>query len=316
MDIAEIRKKAKQMEAAKEAALKDLAPKEDAVPEVLPRAVSVDEASLDIVSPPPRPSAPDDDFIIDDTPEALEKVAEAAPKVEAVSFDDSADFIIDDTVPEAQPEGSEDYLIDDTPEAASTKPLAAAPSEVMEDYIIDDTPAAGEAAAVTAPMPEEVSEAAPVESEEAAGEDLEAITFMIGREIYAIDILEIREIIKTKDLTDVPRAPDVIFGVLSLRGTVVPVMDLPTALSIKGYVQPSFMDEAGISRERIIIVKDGEELMGFKVDAIEGVVRVPRKTLEPPPMVDSLDTETIQAIGRCDGRPFILIAVDKVLSRV
>ncbi len=144
------------------------------------------------------------------------------------------------------------------------------------------------------------------EEEAVSDPHLEAVTFMLDNEEYAIDICQIKEVIKSRELTDIPRAPTDIIGVLSLRGFTVPIMNIRRRIGLPE-------KQAG---KLIIIVRDGDEVLGFLVDSVKRVVRVPESSLEPPPSIKTPGGELIKAIGRYNDEAFILLQMDKVLEEL
>lgn len=171
-----------------------------------------------------------------------------------------------------------------------------------ETYPLEPTPPAS-------PEPEAVFEGpkgTPHEEikEKAAEGMVEAITFLLDREEYAIDIRLVKEVIKNRELTDVPRAPKDIMGVISLRGTVIPVMNLRGRLGMP--VKEGF--------ERIIIVRDGASFLGLMVDDVKQVIRIPKNNIEAPPSINTIDGEFIKGIGRHKGEMFILLEMEKILE--
>jgi len=140
--------------------------------------------------------------------------------------------------------------------------------------------------------------------EDASEEEVEAIVFSLDNEEYGIDIHQVKEVIKVRELTDVPKAPRDIMGVISLRGVVIPVMNLRGKFGMA-------MENKG---ERIIIVRDGAGLLGLLVDKVKRVVRLPEKSIEPPPSVSTLNGELIKGIGRYKGGMFILIDIKNLLE--
>lgn len=139
---------------------------------------------------------------------------------------------------------------------------------------------------------------------EATPGEVEAIVFSLDNEEYGIDIHQVKEVIKVRELTDVPNAPKDIMGVISLRGVVLPVMNLRGRFGMP-------MKTTG---ERIIIVRDGAGLLGLIVDTVKNVVRVPEDSLEPPPSINTIDGDLIRGIGRYKGGMFILIDTQKMLE--
>ena len=136
---------------------------------------------------------------------------------------------------------------------------------------------------------------------------LEILCFRVADEIYGIDIMELKEIIKPRETTEVPHAPPFIAGVISLRGIIIPVFTLRERLGLS-------MEESR-GKERIIVVKKGEGLCGILVDEVTQVVRIAADTVEHPPAVlDGIDRELVSGIGRHDGKIVILLAMEKVLD--
>ncbi len=140
-----------------------------------------------------------------------------------------------------------------------------------------------------------------------SGDVLQLVTFSLGNEEFSVDILKVQEIIRLMELTRVPKAPKFIEGVINLRGKVIPVMDLRKRFS---------MPEAEDSSEaRIIVVELDNATVGFRVDGVSEVLRLPADTVDPPPtMVYGIETEYIKGVGKLDDRLIILLDIDKVLT--
>jgi len=133
------------------------------------------------------------------------------------------------------------------------------------------------------------------------------LTFNLGKEQYALDIAYVREIIKPREITDIPRVPDFILGVVSLRGVIVPIYDLCRRLNLGS------VDVDG--RSRIIVCEQGDRVAGFLVDNITQVVRFSTGEIEPPPAILSgLDRELVEGVGRVQGRMIILLDLPSVLD--
>ena len=135
----------------------------------------------------------------------------------------------------------------------------------------------------------------------------EFLCFRVSSEIYAVNIMEIKEIIKPREVTEIPRAPGFISGVLSLRGIIIPVFNLRMRLGLP---------EGDISgRERIIVVTKGEEFIGVVVDEVTQVVRIAVDTIEKPPAVlEGIDRDFVSGIGRYNGQMLILLNQEKILD--
>jgi purine-binding chemotaxis protein CheW len=119
--------------------------------------------------------------------------------------------------------------------------------------------------------------------------------------------MEIKEIIKPREITEVPRSPDFISGVLSLRGIIIPVFNMVKRLHLVPVSIPS--------RERIIVVSKGEELFGIQVDEVLQVVRIPEDAIEQPPAVlEGIDRDFVQGIGRYSSGMLILLNMGSILD--
>ena len=133
------------------------------------------------------------------------------------------------------------------------------------------------------------------------------LSFVLGSEEYALDIEDISEIIKPREVTDIPRVPDFILGVISLRGIIIPILDLKKRLRL-GATELT-------PESRIIVCQHGEKVAGLLVDSLTQAVRIPVAHIEPPPaMLSGLDRELVAGVGRHQGRMMILLQLFNVLD--
>ena len=140
-----------------------------------------------------------------------------------------------------------------------------------------------------------------------AGTLLQLVTFTISQEEFGLDILRVQEIIRTMDITKVPRAPEFVEGVINLRGKVIPIIDLRRRFGMGS--------KAHDSQTRIIVVEIQSMIVGFVVDSVSEVLRISSSTVEPPPPVASgNESEYISGVGKLQDRLLILIDLDKLLS--
>lgn len=142
-------------------------------------------------------------------------------------------------------------------------------------------------------------------------EQQQYLTFMLKGEVFAIGILAIKEIIEYGKLTEVPRMPGFIRGVINLRGAVVPVIDLAARFG---------KEATHISRRTCIViieVGNGEEtqVIGVMVDAVNAVLQITPEEIESAPSFGAkISTEFIQGMGKVNGNFVIILNVNKVLS--
>ena len=138
---------------------------------------------------------------------------------------------------------------------------------------------------------------------------VQLVTFKIGEEEFGVDILRVQEIIRTMEITRVPKSPDFVEGVINLRGKVIPIIDLRKrfGMEVREYDKHT----------RIIVIEINDMIIGFVVDAVREVLRIPADTVEPPPpaVMGGIDSEYIRGVGRLDDRLLILLDLDKLLSR-
>jgi len=148
-------------------------------------------------------------------------------------------------------------------------------------------------------------------SQPVPAEGAQYLGFCIAGEEYAIGILRVREILEYDTLTKVPTTPPSIRGVINLRGSVVPVVDLAVKFGLP---------ESVISKRTCIVVVevnlDGERaVMGVLADAVSQVIDLPASEVEPPPPFGTrVRVDCLIGMGRA-GRKFVLLLdIDKLLS--
>lgn len=133
----------------------------------------------------------------------------------------------------------------------------------------------------------------------------EFLCFRVSDEIYGINITDIKEIIKPRVVTEVPRAPAFVMGVLSLRGTIIPIIDMRIRLGL------GLAGSGG--RERIIVIRNNNSFSGLLVDEVIQVVKVQLEYVEAVPTVlDGVDRDFISGLGRSDGRLIIILNLENI----
>ncbi len=142
-----------------------------------------------------------------------------------------------------------------------------------------------------------------------ADEILQLVSFKIGEEEFGVDILKVQEINRMDQITRVPNAPDYVSGVMNLRGKVIPIIDLRKRFRLAKKERDK--------DTRIIVVELKSRVVGFLVDAVNEVLRIPKSVTEPPPpMVAGIGSEYITAVGKLEDRLLILIDLEKILVPV
>jgi purine-binding chemotaxis protein CheW len=135
----------------------------------------------------------------------------------------------------------------------------------------------------------------------------EYVTFAIGSETYGVEVLKVQEIIGMTQITHVPNSMDFMKGVINLRGSVVPVVDMRIKFK---------MDEREYDNFTVIlIVEVQEQLIGLIVDSVSDVVGIPVEGLqETPHFSANIETDYIKGIGNKDNQLIIILDVDLILS--
>ena len=140
-----------------------------------------------------------------------------------------------------------------------------------------------------------------------SGQTRQLVVFSIADEVYAVDIHQVKEIIRVPEITRVPRTPEFVEGVVNLRGSVIPVIDLRKRLGFEA-------GQAGRD-QRIVVMEMGEQTVGMIVDSVSEVLQVDVEDIEPPsPYVLSVDSQYIVGIAKLEERLVILLDADRVLS--
>ncbi|MBI5835693.1 MAG: purine-binding chemotaxis protein CheW [Candidatus Eisenbacteria bacterium] len=134
------------------------------------------------------------------------------------------------------------------------------------------------------------------------------VSFRLGEEEYAIDILSVQEIIRVARVTPVPNAPPFVVGVLNLRGKVIPVVSLRTRLG---------MAHADLtSRTRILVADLPPHTIGFRVDSVSEVIRVPLEQIEPPPDTGPRGRPEpyVQGVAKLENRLIMILDLQRLLT--
>lgn len=138
------------------------------------------------------------------------------------------------------------------------------------------------------------------------GDDIQVVTFRVGQQDFAFDILQVERILRYEKPAGVPRAPDYLEGVLKFEGVTIPVVDLRKRLEVDATVG----DET-----RLMVLAFENERIGVLVDEVREVLRVDAGTIAaPPPLVRGLAAAYIAGILTSRERPVVLLNARKLLS--
>lgn len=140
-----------------------------------------------------------------------------------------------------------------------------------------------------------------------SNDEIQLVVFKLGREEYGVSILQVQEIKRMTDITRVPHTPEYIKGVMNLRGSVLPVVDLKKRLSLP---PQEYSDDT-----RIIIVKVDEIAVGIIVDAVSEVLTISQENIEPPQtVVGGVTTNYLSGVGKLEDRLLILLNLETIIG--
>ncbi len=137
--------------------------------------------------------------------------------------------------------------------------------------------------------------------------EIQVACFKLMDDLYAVDIMRINEIIRPQKLTVLPKAPAFIEGVINLRGTVIPVVDLR-----KRFDMPPRPSSAST---RLLIIRVAGQSLGLVVDDVTEVITVPVKDIKPPPTVaDGMAVYYLLGVCLAGDVLVMLLDIDKLLT--
>ncbi len=137
------------------------------------------------------------------------------------------------------------------------------------------------------------------------------LTFLLGQEEYGVDILRVQEIKGWERATEIPNTPEYIRGVLNLRGTVIPIVDLRRRFEL---------ESADYTNTTVVIVlriesDTGTRTMGFVVDAVSDVYNVAPDHVQPAPDFGArVNTQFIRGLAAVDEKMVILLDIDRLIG--
>ncbi|OQW32187.1 MAG: chemotaxis protein CheW [Nitrospira sp. SG-bin2] len=142
---------------------------------------------------------------------------------------------------------------------------------------------------------------------ESAPNGSQFLTFNLGEELYGVDILRVQEIKGYTAVTKIPNTPSYIKGVLNLRGTIVPIVELRTKFGMQTIEYTMFTV--------IIVVVVKEKVMGLVVDAVSDVLDIDKKDVQAPPNFGArINVSFMNGIGKSGDKLVTLLDIDRMLS--
>jgi purine-binding chemotaxis protein CheW len=132
------------------------------------------------------------------------------------------------------------------------------------------------------------------------------VTFQLGEELYGINIMDVKEIVRVQDIRTIPNAPVYVEGIFNLRSEIIPIINLHKRFHLKKVLVD---DEDDLLSGFIIIDIDGMKL-GVIIDRVSRVVTVEKEDIQPPPqMLSGIGAEYIQGVVRQDQGYLIILNI-------
>lgn len=139
--------------------------------------------------------------------------------------------------------------------------------------------------------------------------ELQLVVFNTGNEDFGIEIMNVQEIIRMTNITKIPQSPNYVRGIINLRGKIIVVINLNVIIGMESRDH----DE----NTRIIVTSINDTVVGFVVDSVSEVLRLPSSSVEPAPELVSkkVDSNYLKGIGKLDNRLLLLLDMGRVLTK-
>lgn len=139
--------------------------------------------------------------------------------------------------------------------------------------------------------------------------ELQLVVFNTGNEDFGIEIMNVQEIIRMANITKIPQSPKYVRGIINLRGKIIVVINLNVVIGMESRDH----DE----NTRIIVTSINDTVVGFVVDSVSEVLRLPSSSVEPAPELVSkkVDSNYLKGIGKLDNRLLLLLDMGRVLTK-
>ena len=138
------------------------------------------------------------------------------------------------------------------------------------------------------------------------------VTFKISNESYAIDIMEVNEIVKLLEITPIPNAPDFVDGIITLRGEIIPIVDLNKRFN---FAPREYTEEDELYRA-IVIIRVQDMTIGILIDQVNRVIPIDSSQIQAPPqMIAGIGAEYISGVVKQKDNLFVILDIQKLFSK-
>jgi len=140
---------------------------------------------------------------------------------------------------------------------------------------------------------------------------LQVVTFQLGDEVYGIDIMQVKRIVGLREVREIPNAPDYVEGILNLRGTVTPIINLHKRFKF----QKADLTEDEALLSGFVILEINGMVLGIMIDKILRVVTIETDQIQPPPkVIAGVGMEYIQGVVNDQGNYIIILNIQKLFN--
>ncbi len=141
---------------------------------------------------------------------------------------------------------------------------------------------------------------------------IQLVTFQLGEEIYGVDIMDVKEIVKVRKVRPIPNAPYYVEGIFNLRSEIIPVINLHKRFQIQKLAQS---DEENEFEGGFIILNIDDNRIGVIIDKINRVVTINTEDIkDPPQMISGIGTEYISGVIRQDAKYLIMLDIRRIFN--
>jgi purine-binding chemotaxis protein CheW len=141
---------------------------------------------------------------------------------------------------------------------------------------------------------------------------LSLVTFKISKELYGIDIMDVQEIIRIAEVTPIPNSPAFVDGIITLRGEIIPIVDLSKRFSLE---KMTFTEDEELLRG-IIVINVNDMTIGIIIDQVNRVLSINSAQIQPPPqMISGIGSEYIQGVVKLEEILLIMLNIKKLFSK-
>ncbi|MDR2602905.1 MAG: chemotaxis protein CheW [Spirochaetaceae bacterium] len=143
-------------------------------------------------------------------------------------------------------------------------------------------------------------------------DQLQLVTFQLGEELYGVDILDVKEIVRVQAVRAIPNAPSYVEGIFYLRNEIIPVVNLHKRFAI---IKPAVKDDDEDLLSGFIIIDIENMKIGVIIDRVSRVVTIEKTEIQAPPqMLTGIGSEYIQGVVRQDGGYLILLDIRNLFN--